>query len=167
MDTELDDLMQIFSIDPNQLKVGKGQVSVKFPDYFHDLKIEVQEHMIDVLVWNDYRDDYWMLDGECLQLLFNTYKIVPSYQKVDRQLGNCNYHKQRIRLNFGNSGFDKAQCRKTLIHEYVHAITKEFYNYSGHGELFKFYNNVLQYAYKKRYIQKSTKEFKMRFNVKT
>jgi hypothetical protein len=167
MDTETRDLAGLLGINAEQIKSWKGNARVSFPDYWNELKSEVHKHILEVLSCKDTKDNYWKLDGKALQLLLDSYSIIPSYQKVARQLGNCHYGKKRIRLNFGNQAFTKRQCRRTLIHEYVHAITYTFYSYSGHGELFQFYNNVLQMAFKKTYRQRSHDEIQERLNAKT
>ena len=166
MDTELQNLIAILGIDENQVNKRKVEVNT-FPEYFSSLKEEVHQHIDKVLARTNKDSYYWQVDKDSLHLIFSSYRIVSSHRKVERQLGNCNYAKKRIRLNFGNRSFTKDQCRRTLIHEYVHAITKEFYNYSGHGELFMFYNNLLQLAFKKDYRQKHYNEIQESMNAKT
>ena len=143
-------LMQRLGIKPEQVTKRKMDT---FPEYYQDVKVKAQDDIIniicgDILTQHDKDNIHWVLPSEVVQTVFDAYEVVASYRKTKRRLGTCCYFDKRIRLNFGHSMMDKAQCYKTLVHEYIHAITYTVFGRraSGHGDVFRFYLNLIYYS---------------------
>jgi hypothetical protein len=133
-------LLQQLGIDPSQIQIKEKSVD-DFPDYWDRIIDDAQSHIYKTLCNKGY---HWNISYEVVESVFKEYEIEASWRTVNRQLGNCNYSRKLIRMNFGHPSMNKDQARKTLLHEYVHAITyKHFGKNQKHNFNFKFYLNLL------------------------
>tara|TARA_Y100000034_G_C6721539_1_gene319245 strand:+ start:46 stop:498 length:453 start_codon:yes stop_codon:yes gene_type:complete len=141
MNTEL---LKQLGIDPSQIEV-KEKSKEDFPGYWDELVDDAQSHIYKTFCGDfNMEECHWKIPYEVVESVFRDYEIEASWRTVNRQLGNCNYSRRLIRMNFGHPKMNTDQARKTLLHEYVHAITyKHFGRNQKHNFNFKFYLNLL------------------------
>jgi|TARA_R110002051_G_scaffold88750_2_gene156461 hypothetical protein len=141
MNTEL---LKQLGIDPTQVEI-KEKSRDDFPDYWDRVIDNAQSHIYKTFCGDfNMEECHWKIPYEVVESVFKEYEIEASWRTVNRQLGNCNYSRKLIRMNFGHPSMNKDQARKTLLHEYVHAITyKHFSRNQKHNFNFKFYLNLL------------------------
>jgi len=130
-------LMQTLGISPDQIDMYSGKRPP--PDYLDEVIKKAQNTIYNKL----NSTEHWSIDSGELTNIFNDYQIVGTWRKTYRKRGHCCYDDHIIQVNFGHFDMNREQCYKTILHEYVHAITHRCFNYSGHGEIFKFYLHLL------------------------
>jgi len=130
-------LMRTLGISPDQIDMYSGKRPP--PDYLEEVIKKAQTTINNKLI----STEHWAIDDNILEEVFNDYQIVVTWRKTTRKRGHCCYDDQIIQLNFGHYSMNREQSYKTLLHEYVHAITFKAFSYSGHGEIFKFYLHLL------------------------
>ena len=137
-------LLEQLGIDPSQVQI-KEKSKDDFPDYWDTLCVQSRNHILKTFCGDfNGEESHWKIPHKTIEQVFTDYTIEASWRNVHRQLGNCNYTRQLIRMNFGHPQMNKDQARKTLLHEYVHAITyKHFGRNQKHNFNFKFYLNLL------------------------
>jgi|ETNmetMinimDraft_30_1059905.scaffolds.fasta_scaffold155469_1 hypothetical protein len=143
-------LMKKLGIKPEQVSKRRD---VMFAEYFERVKVQAQDDIVniicgDILTQYDRGNIHWILPSEVVQTIFDAYKIIASHRKTKRRLGSCSYSDKVIRINFGHPFMDEAQCYKTLVHEYIHAICYTVFGRraAGHGDVFRFYLNLIYYS---------------------
>tara|TARA_Y100001951_G_C11271729_1_gene259225 strand:+ start:54 stop:530 length:477 start_codon:yes stop_codon:yes gene_type:complete len=139
-------LLLRLGISPRQVDTVKYSCGRSLPEYWQEEIDQVQTHILSVL---PLEISHWAIPTELIQKVFDDYEIVGSWRKTRRQLGNCSYHKKRIRINLGyiyhrSESARREQVKYTLIHEYVHAILYKHYNSNQkHNHRFVFYLRLL------------------------
>ena len=138
-------LLLRLGINPSQVDSGQISCNKPMPKYWQGEIDNAQQHILSIL---PLEISHWQIPIETIQKVFDEYKIIGSWRKPRRQLGNCNYAKKRIRINLGyiyqEGKAKQKQMYKTLIHEYVHAILYKHYKENqGHNHRFIFYLRLL------------------------
>ncbi len=139
-------LLLRLGIKASQIDTGEKSCGKPMPEFWHDEIDKARKHILSVLPLDISN---WAIPIETIEKIIDEYKIVGSWRKTRRQLGNCNYTKKIIRINLGYmySRFQetsKTRMYNTLLHEYVHAILFLHYGRSqNHNNNFKFYLRLL------------------------